>query len=432
MGLWPIVWNVLRSPSASAPKRTYLAATNNNVISGDTDLTIEGHPRVDSLSSDRWKLPVLFLKGTDYEIGLQHGRILKTEIQALTRNFFDAFAQGAGKLFYDYIAPSRLYHLFKAVPQHYQAELHGMADGAELPLSSILLINFFDDILNLLELGWAYSCSTVAAKGAGARTLMGRNLDYNGDVGNLVRNYQAIVVRQPHNAPATASVTVAGQVGILTGMNQHGLSLGSMTSQSTEQDWNGLGCSILYRLMLDRTSNVSEAITLFQDSTPAQGNNLMLADANAGARLEFTSARHRITHLAQQPLGMSNHFLDPELAATHSELYHRITAPGSQSRYSRLCEWSTNVSTSDMDNIDIANITAAMTDRQINPDYPLGDREAWQTAGVVNNQGTLHSVIFDPKHHTMHVAVGLGDAAIETSDFVAFQPFESFSRQAVA
>ena len=418
MGLWPVIRNVLRSPSASAPELPSFRISE----------AIEHRTRVDTLKSDRWELPVLYLQGSDYEIGLQHGRILKTEIQALTQNFFDAFAQGAGKLFYNHIAPSRLYHLFKAVPEPYQAELQGIADGAELPLASVLLINFFDDILNLLELGWAYSCSTVVAKGTGDRTLMGRNLDYNGDVGDLVRHYQAIVVRQPHAAPATASVTVVGQVGILTGMNQHGLSLGSMTSQSIEQDWNGLGCSLLYRLMLDRTPNVAEAISLFQTSTPAQGNNLMLADANAGARLEFTSARHRITHLTQHPLGMSNHFLDPDLAATHSELYHRVTAPGSQSRYSRLCKWSAaNLSATGVD-----EIVGAMTDRQIEPDYPLGDGEAWRTAGVVNNQGTLHSVIFDPKHHTMHVAVGLGEVAIEHSDFVAFQPFESLSLQAVA
>ncbi|MEM8716906.1 MAG: C45 family peptidase, partial [Cyanobacteria bacterium P01_G01_bin.4] len=280
--------------------------------------------------------------------------------------------------------------------------------------------------------GWAYSCSTVVAKGTGDRPLMGRNLDYNGDVGNLVRHYQAIVVRQPDDAPATASVTVAGQAGILTGMNQHGLSLGSMTSQSTEQDWDGLGCSILYRLMLDRSSTVTEAIALFQASTPAQGNNLMLADASSGARVEFTSARHRITHLDRQPLGISNHFLDPDLAATHSELYHRITAPGSLSRYSRLCSWSAAQSSGEGSALDVASITEAMTDRQIDPEFPLGDREAWHTSGVVSNQGTLHSVVFDPQHHSMHVAVGLGEAAIERSDFVPFQPFESLSLQAVA
>ncbi|MEL7084166.1 MAG: C45 family peptidase [Cyanobacteria bacterium J06597_1] len=425
MGLWPVIRNVLSSPSARPPQ---LPSLSPSARASDASAP----PRVDTLTSDRWELPVLYLQGSDYEIGLQHGRILKAEIQALTQNFFDAFAQGAGKLFYNYIAPSRLYHLFKAVPERYQAELQGIADGAELPLSSVLLINFFDDILNLLELGWAYSCSTVVAKGTGDRPLMGRNLDYNGDVGNLVRHYQAIVVRQPDDAPATASVTVAGQAGILTGMNQHGLSLGSMTSQSTEQDWNGLGCSILYRLMLDRSSTVAEAIALFQASTPAQGNNLMLADANAGARVEFTSARHRITRLDRQPLGISNHFLDPDLAATHSELYHRVTAPGSLSRYSRLCSWSAAQSSGGGSALDVASITEAMTDRQIDPEFPLGDREAWHTSGVVSSQGTLHSVVFDPQHHSMHVAVGLGDVAIERSDFVPFQPFESLSLQAVA
>ena len=418
MAVWPILWNIVRSPSAPAPKLPDLQLSNSG----------KDPAHVDKLRANRWELPVLYLRGSDYEIGYQQGRILKTEIQSLIAGFFGEFARGAGSLFYKYIAPSRLFHLCKAVPDRYQAELQGIADGAEIPLTSVLLINFFDDILNLLELGWAYACSTVAAKGAGDRVLMGRNLDYNGDVGNLVRHYQAILVRQPDNAPATVSVTVAGQVGILTGMNQFGLSLGSMTSQSYEQNWNGLGCSILYRLMLDRTQSVSNAISLFKEHSPAQGNNLMLADSTDAARLEFTSHRHRVTPLSQQPLGISNHFLDPELAETHTELYRRHTTDGSRSRFNRLCRWSDRNRLP----LEVDGVIEAMTDRQIEPDYPLGDRDAWLTSGVVNNQGTMHSVVFDPKHSTLHVAVGLGEEAIEDTDFVPFQPFEALSLQAVA
>ena len=418
MAVWPILWNIVRSPSAPAPKQFDLQPSKI-----DRDLS-----HVDRLRANRWELPVLFLQGSDYQIGYQQGRILKTEIQALIAGFFDEFARGAGSLFYKHIAPSRLFHLFKAVPDRYQAELQGIADGAEVSLSSVLLINFFDDLLNLLELGWAFACSTVAAKGAGDRVLMGRNLDYNGDVGNLVRHYQAIVIRQPDNAPATVSVTVAGQVGILTGMNQFGLSLGSMTSQTHEQNWNGLGCSILYRLMLDRTQSVSKAISLFEQQSPAQGNNLMLADRSNAARLQFTSHRHSMTPLSQQPLGISNHFLDPKLAETHTDLYRRLTADGSWSRFNRLCRWSDRNRTP----LEVDGVIEAMTDRQIEPDYPLGDRDAWWTSGVVNNQGTLHSVVFDPKNGTLHVAVGLGKEAIEKTDFVPFQPFEALSFQAAA
>lgn len=416
MAVWPILWNIVRSPSASPPKLPSFSMSE----------TGEDLARVDRLQSKRWELPVLYLRGSDYTIGYQQGRILQREIQALTAGFFEQFAQGPASLFYNYIAPSRLFHLFKAVPMRYQAELQGIADGAGIPLSSVLLINFFDDILNLLELGLAYSCSTVSARGGGNRALMGRNLDYNGEVGDLVRHYQAIVVRQPDNAPATASVTVAGQVGVLTGMNHHGLSLGSMTSQSSEQNWNGLGCSFLYRLMLDRASTVADAIAQFEKNVPAQGNNLMLADACSAARLEFTSARHRITHLGEGPMAMSNHFLDPDLAETHTDLYHRVTAPGSQSRYSRLFQWSQASQSA----LSVPDIITAMTDREITPEYPLGERDAWHTPGVVNNQGTLHSVVFDPQACSMHVSVGLGKQAIHSTDFELFQPFAALSLQA--
>ncbi|WP_017327900.1 C45 family peptidase [Synechococcus sp. PCC 7336] len=415
MALWPLLWNVVQSPSAVPPALTPQPVP-------DAEQT-----RQETLQAPDWSLPVLYLRGSHYEMGWQHGHQLKEPIRTLTQQFFSQFARGPAKLFYRHLVPGRLYHLWQAVPEPYRQELQGVADGAQLPLKDILLINFFDDVLNLLELGWAFACSTLVARGRGDRVLMGRNLDYNGPVGDLVRHFQAILVRQPDSGASTVSVAVAGQVGVLTGMNQAGLSLGSMTSQTHEQNWDGLGVSVLYRLLLDRCSTVSEALSAFDRHSPAQGNNLMLADASDGVRLEFTSRRRALSSLEDKPLGISNHYLDPQLAQTHTNLYRRVTASGSQSRYDRLRHWSVAMA----DRIEVDGLMQAMTDAQIAPDYPLGDCDPWWTSAAVNNWGTLHSAILDPHQRQLHIAIGLGKTPIQARDFVQYRPFEATSVSSV-
>ena len=417
MALWPIVRNLVRSPSASAPNLSPKPSAK--AIANQVDTQPE------TLSGPNWTIPVVYLSGTPYEMGWQHGHALQAQICQLTRDFYGEFARGPAGFFYQYLLPGRLYHLWKAVPQAYQEELRGVADGAKLPLQDILLINFFDDVLNLLELGWAFACSTLMARGEGDRPLMGRNLDYNGPVGDLVRHFQTILVRQPSQPDASAVTTtvtvgVAGHVGVLTGMNDRGLSLGSMTSQSSEQNWHGLGVSLLYRLLLDRATSVNGAIALFERHTPAQGNNLMLADERAGARIEFTSARRTIAHLQSSYLGISNHYLDPQLATTHTNLYKLGTAAGSQSRYGRLCLRADSLNMP----ADPASLAAAMTDDQLHEGYPHTPIDRWRSNAVVNNQGTLHSVIFDPQNRCLQVALGLGERPIQSDDFVTYQPFD--------
>jgi hypothetical protein len=403
MALWPLLWNLARSPAAALPLLPDCSAP-------ETDIETA------RLQSHRWDIPVLQLEGSDYAMGWQQGRALRDSIRGLVQQFYQQFAQGLAATFYHRLLPGRLYHLWKAVPAPYRAELQGVADGAAMPLRDVLLINFFDDVLNLLELGWSSACTSVLLRGEGDRVLLGRNLDYTGPVGDLVRHFQVVLNRVPKRGRPTVSVAVAGQVGILTGMNDRGLSLGSMTAQTRERSWQGLGVSLLYRLLLDRCQTVTEAIASFQSFTPAQGNNLMLADPEWGARLEFTSRRCNVTHLENAPLAIANHYVDPALAATQTQLYHRTVAAASQERYQRLCQWGER-------HLTPTNLTAALTDWQLPPDDSRQELDFWRSGASVNGKGTLHSVVLDPSQRHLNIAIGLGESPIRVEDFAPYAPF---------
>ncbi|MEO1131901.1 MAG: C45 family peptidase [Cyanobacteria bacterium J06639_1] len=405
MNLWPILRNAIASPSASRPSEPSVPPSAPAPAACHT------------LAGSNWQLPVLFVSGSDYDMGWQQGKTWKSLLHGLTGTFYNQLARGAGHLLFRRVLPSRLYHLWRFVPAPLQAEMQGMAVGAELPLSDILLINFFDDILNLLELGWATACSTVAVRDDRDRVVIGRNLDYYGPVGQIARPFQVAVRRSPRHPERreTLTIGIVGQVGALTGMNDAGLSVGTMTAMTRERTWNGLGVSLLYRDLLDRCGSVPEALDRFHAHQPVQGNSLLLADSKGAARVQFTSRRSRITHLEAAPLATANHFLDADLAASRSALHDRTLALGSHHRHRRLCELARAGMTE-------AELLTALTDvPPASASQTGGDR--WLTMSAINSRGTLHSAVLHPGDRAVRVALGSGERPIRPADFVTWQPF---------
>lgn len=415
MNLWPLLRNILTSPTAPP-------------LAPPPSVTDAAPARVEpaAIEGTNWTLPILLVSGSDYEMGWQQGKVWRSLLHDLTGRFYDQLARGAGYWLFRHVLPPRLYHLWQFVPSYLQAEMQGMAEGAELPLADILLINFFDDILNLLELGWATACTTVAVRTDRDRVVVGRNLDYYGPIGQIARPFQVAVRRSPRDPDrrATLTVGIVGQVGALTGINDAGLSLGTMTAMTRERTWQGLGVSLLYRDLLERSLDVPEAIAQFQQHQPVQGNSLLLADCHTAARVQFTSQRSQVTHLASDPLATANHFLDVKLAATRTALHDRTLAFGSYHRHARLCELARTGMTE-------AELMGALTDvPPVGSNGSGGDR--WLTMSAINSRGTLHSAVLDPRDRSLHIAVGSGERPIQPSDYVCWQPFADRAQPASA
>ena len=83
-------------------------------------------------------IPVLRLSGTHYEIGRQHGALLKEQIRFLHREYFEAVVVPS-------IGRENLRDWVKSVEphisEHYQEELRGLAAGSGLTYEQVLLVN---------------------------------------------------------------------------------------------------------------------------------------------------------------------------------------------------------------------------------------------------------------------------------------------------
>src|SRR5207253_2804759 len=85
------------------------------------------------------------------------------------------------------------------------------------------------------------------------------------------------------------SVAWPGMIGVLSGMNEHGLTLANMEVDRNRRLPVAMPYTLLYRSVLEHCKTVEQAIA-FLKSTPRQtANNLMLMDATGDrAVLEIT------------------------------------------------------------------------------------------------------------------------------------------------
>jgi len=102
--------------------------------------------------SSRWQvgpdLPVLYLHGTPYEMGLQQGAVLREPLRELVTEYLHnhIFSQGPA-VHWGLLNYARL--VSQSLPSDLQSEMLGVADGAALLYYDIVLLNVLPDLLAL-------------------------------------------------------------------------------------------------------------------------------------------------------------------------------------------------------------------------------------------------------------------------------------------
>ena len=206
--------------------------------------------------------PVLHLKGTHYEMGYQQGALLKEHIQQNMKNLLIDRAEEPIKLGPVSIKPRSAINVITTlqkpfVPPKYYDEMRGLAAGAELKTSDVVAGNFIPEL---------FHCSGFAIMNSATKdgTLYhGRVLDYAIDWG--LQEHAVVVVAEPEGSIPFVNVTYAGFIGSVTGMNASSISVGEMGGRGLGH-WSGMPMSFLVREVLERGSDLDEAVAIFRDT----------------------------------------------------------------------------------------------------------------------------------------------------------------------
>jgi hypothetical protein len=217
-------------------------------------LAREGNGRLERIDGTR----VLILKGTPEEMGHQHGVLLKKEIHGLADRILYGVGVGSsfekGRWFFGEIEAAQQ-RLNPFMDSRYLREMDALAAAAELPREEIRLANFFPEL---------FHCSGFALFGRateGGHLYHGRILDYLRGFG-LEQN-AVVMVFQPDQGNAWASVSYAGMIGTVTAMNEKQIAIGEMGGRG-QGHWDGKPMAELLREVMEKAGTLDEAVDILR------------------------------------------------------------------------------------------------------------------------------------------------------------------------
>jgi predicted choloylglycine hydrolase len=201
----------------------------------------------------------------------------------------------------------------------------------------------------------------------------GRNLDFWSL--NVADKYTTLFIVKPNDGRyAFASVGWPGMIGVLSGMNEHGLALANMEVTRQPRLPRAMPYIMLYRTVLERCRNVDEAVDLLQKSPIQTANNLMLMDA-AGNRVVVELSPDTGVHVRR---GLPT----AALISTNHQRDQDQDTPGHCWRYDLIHK----TTASEFGHVDLPQIQAMLAD--------------------VGSKITLQSMVFEPSNRVIYLAAG--------------------------
>lgn len=298
-------------------------------------------------------LHVLKLEGDDYQMGRQHGELLRDVIPAGPLPYYkDYIERLMGKSRLGALAPyawpmlQRLVgrRVAGAFPAFALDAMRGLADGAGLDYQQVLegcsmpdsLLWVASRVMQLKNVGPAMhhrlalgiGCTSAIAHGRATvdgKLLHARNLDYHG-VGCWPRT-AAVVFHAPSEGLRYVSASAAGVLlGGFTAMNEAGLSLAVHQHMFTaEARLGGTPIGVVGDMIMRRARSLDDAEAILNSHTPIGCWTYLVTDGHRREVLcweENPDRRVAMRYDSQDDtFGYTNIYLDPELGSTERDLY---------------------------------------------------------------------------------------------------------------
>lgn len=344
---------------------------------------------------------VVRLHGAPYEIGLQHGTLLKNEINTLLKYFFEDKGGMFGISITDLEKGTAILKEF--IPAEYLEEIRGIAEGSGVPLDRALAVNVFLDVVSAGWVGVAPGCSNFAvlADPASGRALVhGRNLDWSSDSTLTAANTVFFIT--PEKGVPFVSLSWPGMAGTLTGMNAKQISMGEMTSVHNDASLHGVPIMIQLRMLLQYSGNLDQAYDVLADNPRTTGYNVLVTDgkANDGFVVEMNAKSIYRAGPKNEALMHTNHYTHKKLYGEQLKLFY-IYDEGTKSdsfyRYKRL---------ETLLGQRAAGMNAATAMEMLGDKFdPVANKISGSLDNTVCKSNTLQSAVMLPQSGEIHVAL---------------------------
>ena len=262
---------------------------NNRVKSEPLEKKVINEGRIEKIGNKDNEISVIYVKGTPYEMGFQQGKLLKEKIQnnrdtaleTCNIKLSQEIGLPVGQIAANFILDEAYNKMESYIPNDYKEEMIGLADGSGVSLKDIKRVHA---ILELTET----SCSGIAAFGKATKDgklYQVRLLDYIMEFG--IQENPTIIVYNPNYGNKFVNIGWAGFTGVISGMNEKGISISEMgygrpskklpgTEPYPKETIDGIPMIFLLKKILQNSDNVEQATGIIKNIKIVINNALFI------------------------------------------------------------------------------------------------------------------------------------------------------------
>ncbi|MBN1574210.1 MAG: tetratricopeptide repeat protein [Deltaproteobacteria bacterium] len=305
---------------------------------------------------------IIKLKGTPYEMGYQHGKLLADEIrEGCVPLFSDPISknvQYAEKpawmrwLLMKYLEIKIFAPIEANTPGEYLEEIKGIADGAGLDYRDVFIANFYSDLSMAMVPGVigkkaidfglvkdAGGCSSFAAAGratAGGKLVFGRNTDYSGQ--GLWGPNQTIFFCEPEDGYRYVRVSTAGLIKCNSAMNEMGMVIGGHFMGYDGADPAGVSFTIFENMIMRGAKDIDGAAEILRENKRGGAFGFLVADGKTKEAVVFESSPDLlgIRKMERDSIALTNFATTKELEKVDLMARYSLVMRNLMGRYVRL------------------------------------------------------------------------------------------------
>lgn len=350
----------------------------------------------------------LYVEGDPFDRGVAIGKLTQELVQ---------FQESTFNRQINRLVPSSLYRIFLKyfvgwfnrdlednVNDEYKLEIFGVAqsashdfDGIASPYQRLLNYHAAHDIGHALQNMALVGCTSFATWGSKSEDgslIIGRNFDFY--VGEEFARDKIVAFYNPTNGHKFMMVTFGGMTGVLSGMNDQGLTVTINAAKSEVPTASATPVSLVAREILQYASTIDEAYAIAAKRKMFVAESFLIGSAKDGkaASIEKTPENIDLVEPKNQFLISTNHFQGKVLGNTELNINH-VNSGASAYRYNRVAELLTgNIQNS------VSKTASILRDQRglMDADIGLGNEKS------INQLVAHHSIIFQPEKNLVWVS----------------------------
>lgn len=382
------------------------------------------------LTKNKQGLWELYVEGDPLEIGLITGRLTQPLMYKQEKVFFDKIhdlvpSEGKQKFLRKFLSWYNR-KMYQHVPNEYKAEIYGTSnhmsddfDYIATPYLRALYLHGAHDIGHALKDLMLVGCTSFAArdeKTEDGKLLIGRNFDFY--AGDAFAENKIIAFINPDEGYKFMSVTWGGFVGVVSGMNEKGLTVTINAGKSKIPLVAKTPISIVTREILQYASNIDEAIAIAKKREVFVSESIMVGSAvdKKAVLIEVSPKKFGVYDVENSnQLICSNHF--------QSEVYKKdrrnqktIEESHSEYRYERMTELL-----SEVNKLNPTEAVAILRNKDGMNDKSIG----YGNEKAINQLLAHHSIVFKPEE----LKVWVSSNPYQLAEFVAYDLNEVFANR---